>query len=224
MLQNFKLIEKKNLTHNIYELVFEAENSFDFKAGQFITFLIPVWWRAYSILEENWKNIKLIIKKREENEWWRWWSKYLCELSIWEVIRWVWPAGHFVLNQNNDNKLFLWTGTWFVPLYNQIVYWLENQKWNFKLIFGSREVKDLFYLSELDKLKEKYKNFDYEVYISREDDERYNRWYVTDFIEKNTKDNFSEAYICGAPAMIDSVKEKLLENWFEEEKIFLEKY
>lgn len=225
MIQNFKLVEKKKLTHNVFELIFEAEKSFDFIAGQFITFLIEVWWRAYSILEENGKNIKLIIKKREINEWWRWWSIYLCDLGIWEIIKWVWPAGHFQLKENNKNKLFFWTWTWFVPLYNQIITWLEKKyDCNFKLIFWARENKDLFYIKELEKLKEKYDNFDFEVYISREESEKYKKWYVTDFLENDKVNNFEEIYICGAHAMIDSVKGKSLEKWFLEENIFTEKY
>ena len=40
MLQNFKLIKKINLTHNVYEIDFEAENEIVMKPGQFITFLI----------------------------------------------------------------------------------------------------------------------------------------------------------------------------------------
>ncbi|MDD3145330.1 MAG: hypothetical protein PHV23_04435, partial [Candidatus Gracilibacteria bacterium] len=76
MIQNFKLINKKNLTHNIYELDFEADTIFTFKPGQFITFLIPVGGRAYSILEETGKHLKLIIKKRELDEGGRGGSKY----------------------------------------------------------------------------------------------------------------------------------------------------
>ena len=104
MIQNFKLINIKNLNYNIYELDFEAENIFNFKPGQFITFLIPVWWRAYSILEENGKYLKLIIKKWELDEWGRWWSKYLCELKIWNSIKWIGPAWHFILKENNKNN------------------------------------------------------------------------------------------------------------------------
>jgi len=225
VIQNFKLINKKKLTYNIYELVFNAENRFNFKAWQFITFIIPVWGRAYSILEENWNEFKLIIKKRESEEWWRWWSKYLCELGIWAIIKWVWPAGHFTLKENDKNKLFLWTGTWFVPLYNQIIYWLKNNfNCNFKIIFWARTKDDLFYIEELENLKSKYNNFDFEIYLSREKIDWINNWYITDFINKNTKKYFEEIYICWAPGMIDNAIEILEKNWIEKNNIFTEKY
>lgn len=225
MIQNFKLINKKNLTSNIYELDFESDNNFTFKPGQFITFLIPIWGRAYSILEENWKIIRLIIKKRELDEGGRWWSKYLCELELWTSIRWVGPAWHFTLKETEKNKLFLWTGTWFVPLFNQITYWLKNKlNCDFKLIFWARTNDDLFYINELNNLKKEYSNFDFEVYLSREEIIWYKKWYITDFLNYETKNSFSEVYICGTPSMIDSSIDILIEKWFEKENIFTEKY
>jgi len=123
MIQNFKLIEKKNLTNDVYELVFCWEKELEIKPWQFITFLLDkIGWRAYSILEIKWDKIILIIKKRELENWWRWWSKLICETKIWENLKWVGPAGHFILQENNKNKLFLWTWTWIVPLYNQILW------------------------------------------------------------------------------------------------------
>ncbi|MDD3793955.1 MAG: FAD-dependent oxidoreductase [Candidatus Gracilibacteria bacterium] len=225
MIQNFKLINKKNLTSNIFELVFESENNFEFKPGQFITFLIPVGGRAYSILEETGKQLKLIIKKRELDEGGRGGSKYLCELEVGNIIRGVGPAGHFTLKENEKNKLFLGTGTGFVPLFNQITYGLKNNlNCNFKLIFGARTNADLFYIDELNSLKNEYDNFDFEVYLSREEIFGYKKGYITDFINYETKNSFSEVYICGTPSMIDSSIEILLEKGFEKEYIFTEKY
>lgn len=225
MIQLFELKDKKNLTHNIYELTFEAEKEIIFKNWQFITFLINVWWRAYSILKNDWKNITLIIKKWLESEWWRWWSKFLCELNIWEKIKWVGPAGHFVLQNNNKNKLFIWTWTGFVPLYNQIIGGIQdNPDTKFKIIFGSRKSSDLFYLDELTELKQKYNNFDYEIYTSSEKNIEYNHWYVTDFLKNEEIKNFEEFYICWIPVMIDSAKQSLIDLWFEENNIHTEKY
>gem|GEM_PF-1355315 len=40
MIQNFKLLEKNNLTENVYEMLFQSENKIVMKPGQFITFLL----------------------------------------------------------------------------------------------------------------------------------------------------------------------------------------
>lgn len=237
MIQKFKLIEKKNLTHNVYEMVFESEDEIVMKPGQFVTFLLDkIWWRAYSILKLDWKKITLIIKKREQEDWWRWWSKFICELNIWDELRWVWPAGHFLLRENTDNKLFIWTWVWLVPIYNMINYSLNKYpNTKIKFVFWVREEKDTFYINELKNIKEKYPNFDYDIYISRVKDlykfqnlfpsVKIHSWYTTNnLIKENTK-NYKEAYICWAPSVIKSSVEKLEELWFkEDENIFYEKF
>jgi NAD(P)H-flavin reductase len=226
MIQQYKLLEKINLTDNVFELVFEWESEIEMKPWYFITFLLDkIWGRAYSVLEIRWKNIAFIIKKREEIEWGRWWSRYICDLNIWESIKWVWPVWHFVLKENSNNKLFIWTGTWFVPLYNQIVWALDLKlDCKLKLIFWVREEKDLFYIEQLKTLKNSNSNFDYELYLSREFVEWTNKWYVTDYLTRENIWNFQEFYICWAPAMIDSSIELLKNNWADEGSIYYEKY
>jgi len=236
-LKTFELIRKINLTHDVYELEFKSDSICTMKAGQFITFLIDkIGGRAYSILKVNTNSIILIIKKRELENGWRWWSKYICELNIWDKLNWVWPAWHFLLKDNDKNKLFIWTGTWIVPLYNMISSALENKaKYNIHLTFWVRTEKDLFYIEELEKLKKDNENFDYHVYISRVKDlhefklnhpsKTICSGYTTNYItEKNIKD-FWEVYICWAPAMIESTVEKLEKLWLKSwENIFYEKY
>lgn len=224
--KNFKLIEKKALTHDVFELVFETDEKFVIKSWQFITFLLDkIWWRAYSILSLEKEKVSFIIKKRELENGWRWWSKFICELKIGETLKWVWPAGHFLLQENNKNKLFIWTGTWIVPLWNQINWSLkENIDYKSKLLFWLKTKDDVFYEEELKKLKEKNKNFDYDICLSRENLDLYHKWYTVDLIDKNTIKEFEEFYICWAPAMIDSTIEKLKNLWVSEENIFFEKY
>ena len=225
-MQLFKLVKKVNLTNNVYEMVFEWENEINMKNWQFMTFIIEgIWWRAYSILKIEWKNIVLIIKKREQEEWGRWWSILICDLNIWESLKWVWPAGHFILKENNNNKLFIWTGTWFVPLYNQILWAIQSGfNCNLKLIFWIREKKDIFYINELNKIKQNNINFDYEIYLSREYLEWTNKWYVTDFLNIENISIFQEFYICWMPLMIDSSVEILKKLWINENTIYFEKY
>lgn len=226
MIQNFKLIQKINLTDNVYELKFEGDNELDLKPGQFVTFLLDkIGGRAYSVLKKEWNNIILLIKKWEIEEWGRWGSKYICEQEIWASLRWVWPAGHFVLKENNKNKMFIWTGTWLVPLYNQILWAIEkNLDTKLKLIFGLREVKDIFYTEELNKLKSENHIFDYEIYLSRAELEWTKKWYVTDSLNSDIVSIYEEFYICGMPSMIDSTIEKLKSLWVDEANIFSEKY
>ncbi len=223
MLKDFTLIAKKKLTYDIFEMLFESSEFIDFKYWQFITFILPwIWWRAYSILEANWNKIKLLIKRLENG---RWWSKFICDTKVWSILKWVWPAGHFVLKETQKNKLFIWTWTWFVPLYNQIngsiELWLKS---NLKLIFWLKNELDIFYEKELAELKNKYSNFLFEYYISREKVWNHINWRVTDFLTKENIKDFEEFYLCWIPSMIDNSIEILLNLGISNDQIFTEKY
>ncbi len=225
-MKQFTLIEKKALTDDVFELHFSCNEEFTILAGQFVTFILPqVWGRAYSILSQESDKTVLLIKRVKEEYGWRGGSIMICDTQEWEVLQWVWPAGHFVLKEEDNAKLFIWTGTWLVPLYNQILVWLERGDTSeYSLVFGVRTVQDLFYIEEIKQIAEKYKNFSYSLYLSREESEISTKGYVTDFLSKENIKRYSEFYICGGPVMVDDVVEKL-ENWsVQEEKIFTEKY
>lgn len=224
MLIEYKIIEKRKLTHDIYEMKFESNTDLSFIYWQFITFILPwIWWRAYSVLKlENNIVITLIIKRVENG---RWWSKFICDSNIGDILKWVWPAWHFTLKQTNNNKLFLWTWTWFVPLFNQIKWSINlKQDCNLRLIFWLKNSDDIFYENTLNELKSKHNNFDYSYYLSRENDSIHNYWRVTDYLTLDNVVQYNEFYICWIAQMIDSSIEILTNLWIQKEQIFTEKY
>lgn len=224
-LKSFKLTHKQKLTHDVYELVFKCEEDLSPLPGQFMTFLLPNIWsgRAYSIAENlgNWKT-SYLIKRLEEG---RWWSKEICDLDIWATLQWVWPSGHFTLKENDKNKLFIGTGTGFVPLYYQILesckIWLS---WKLFFIFWVRTSDDLFYLDRLENIKSQNNNFDYRIFLSREESKEFKKWYVTDYLNIENIWEFEEFYICWSPAMVEDAREKICSAWWDKDKIFSEKY
>lgn len=222
-MKKFKLIKKEKLTDNVFHMVFQIEKKLDMQPWQFITFILPgIWGKAYSILEEKWNNIELIIKRVETG---KWWSKYICDRNIWEILNWVWPAWKFLLKQNNENKLFIWTWTGLVPLYNQILFALKHNLWEkISLIFWVRFEKDLFFIKQLQKIKKENKKFSFEVYLSRENKTDFNFWYVTNFIKENSLKDFKEFYICWMPDMVDSVVLEIKNKAIDNCNIFTEKY
>lgn len=221
---NFTLISKKNLTSDVFELIYEAEKDFDIIPGQFITFLLPkTWfWRAYSVLFKEGKKCFFIIKRLENG---RGWSKEICDYGTGEVLRVVWPVGHFIDTKKEVNKLFIWTGTGMVPLYFIVKILLENgfQK-NLKIILGNRTKEDLYYISQFQEFKNKYLNFDFEVFLSREEVMWYNEWYVGDFLTWENIKKFEEYYLCGNPNMVDEIVLKLKNSGVNDENILREKY
>lgn len=225
-MKQFKLVEKKALTSDVFELHFECSESFNIVSWQFVTFLLPViGWRAYSILEQDWNKTVLIIKRVTEENGWRGGSIMICDTEIWEELKWVGPVGHFVLKPEDNSRLFIWTGTWLVPLYNQIKTSLERgDSSQINLVFWVRTTPDLFYAEELKALGDKYPNFSYELYLSREESETTTKWYITDFLTTENVAKFSEFYICWAPAMVDSSIEKLEIAWADSSSVFSEKF
>lgn len=227
-LKKFTLTRKIALTKNVFELHYTTEDDISMLPGQFITFILPkIWGRAYSILESDANCIKLIIKKWELKEWGRGGSIYLCDAEIWDVFQGVWPSGHFILQNNSKNKVFLGTGTGLVPLYNQIVNWLEKNSWEkYRLIFWVRLHSDMFYIETFETLKNRYpERFSYQLVVSREEAiGDIQKWYVTDFLDSTIIQEYQEYYICGAPAMIQWCQDALTDLEVPEEDIYFEMY
>jgi Na+-transporting NADH:ubiquinone oxidoreductase subunit NqrF len=92
------------------------------------------------------------------------------------------------------------------------------------LLFWARTLSDLFYITELEKLKSENNNFDFEVFLSREKNTTHNSGYVTDYLSSENIQKFQEFYICWIPVLIDSSLNILTQKWINTENIFTEKY
>lgn len=98
-------------------------------------------------------------------------------------------------------------------------------------IFGVRHFEDSFYGEEILKLGEKFQDFQYIEYFSREDsfgsritNHESRHGYVTDWITSENISRFQEFYLCGSPAMVKSAREKLEALGVEKGNIFFEQY
>jgi len=227
-MMEISLVKKIALTKDVFELHYKLPEVTTMLPGQFFTFILPwIWGRSYSALELREDIAVLIIKRWWESDWGRWGSILLCDAEVWDTFKAVWPAGHFLLQDTTSNKLFLGTGTWLVPLYNQILEWLK--RWSsekYQLVFGVRHMSDMFYLDHFANLKQEYPdNFYYHLVVSRDEWEgMIKKWYVTDFLSEKVASEYKEFYICWAPAMIEWCQEKLASLWVDENNIYFEKY
>lgn len=224
MLSQFILSKKTQLTEDVFFLEYAING--DFKQpieGQFVTFILPnIWGRAYSLLDYKESTISLIIKRLENG---RGGSKYICDQNMWESLKWIGPAGHFLLKETPKNKLFFGTGTWFVPLYYQILGSIKKNLWaKLHLVFWVRSQKDMFFEQELKNIRETYPDFSYSLFLSQENHSEYTHGRITNFPTQISIDWFEEFYICGSPWMVDDISEKLISLWVLKEQIFTEKY
>jgi len=223
-IQKLTLIKKTKVAQNTFELIFRSNIKATAIPWQFITFMLKQtkFARAYSIVWTH-NNDYIFIIKRLEN--WRWWSKEICDLKINDTIKSIWPNWHFIINDIYNSKLFISTWVGLAPLFFMVNNTLKN--WNknkIKLLFWLREEKDLFYYNKLISLKNKYNNFEFEIYFSRENVNWFKKWYITDYINSDNIKWFDEFYICWNPNVIESSKKKLKQLNIDSKNIFNEKY
>lgn len=82
---DFTLTKKLSLTHDVYELVFEASESLEYKVGQYIMFHLPSGLkRAYSIAWSDGKTFQFVIKRLEDG---KGGSKEICDLEVGSVVK-----------------------------------------------------------------------------------------------------------------------------------------
>ncbi|MDD2917192.1 MAG: FAD-dependent oxidoreductase [Candidatus Gracilibacteria bacterium] len=219
----FKLIHKKNLTHDVYELTFTTPEKIEVEPGQYTLFVLPKskLRRAYSIGYTDGQTFTFIIKQLDGGVG----STEICSTGIGEELMGMVPLGHFTLKHTATPKLFIGTGTGFAPLYFQIRAMMDSGiQTPLRYIFGIRTASDIFYVDELNRMKQAYPSFDYQIYLSQEDSENTLRGRVTDFLTKENIAPYGEFYLCGSPAMVKDARMRLEECGIDKEQIFFEQY
>ncbi|MBC7456746.1 MAG: phenol 2-monooxygenase [Bdellovibrionaceae bacterium] len=208
-------------THTIRELHLEltSQPEFNFKAGQFVMLHVPVpgegkaLLRAYSIAstDQDNKRLSLLFKSVEGGKA----TEYVWGLKGNETLKFTGPFGKvFFQEPPTEQIVFLNTGS---GLSQHMSFLLSkmNQYPNlkYKLYFGIRSEKDIYFKAELEELKFKLSNFEYNYVLSRASDawtgkKGYVQNQLADFDYKNIPTTF---YLCGNGAMIKDVKHQLLE-------------
>ncbi len=225
---SFSLIHKKQLTHDVFELIYRCEDLSKSLPlpGQYVMFqLAPGLNRAYSLsdFDTQESTFTLIVKRITDGKW----SPIICDATVWDEFKGMIPLGHFTLKTTKNNKCFIGTGTGFAPLYLQCKTTItENLSPKIAFIFGVRSHEDSFYWQEIQELQAWQKDFKYIPYFSREPNltPNENQGYVTDWITNENIAPYQEFYICGSPAMVKNAREKLEKLGIKKDQIFWEQY
>jgi ferredoxin-NADP reductase len=216
--------------------------SFDFKAGQFVTLDLPIHeqknkrWRSYSIA--SWPDgtnvFELLIVLLEGGAG----STYLFnEVKVGSELTFRGPQGVFILPQNIETELFfICTGTGIAPFRSMLnfirLHNIIHQ--NIYLIFGCRTKKDFLYYDEMKALETVLNDFQFMPTLSRENWEG-PTGYVHNLYEEICKKNNeacenpanlkpADFYLCGWKAMIDDAKKKIIDMGYDRKSIHLELY
>lgn len=206
-LSTLRIVERKWLTNDVFELILEPSAPYPAKPGQFSMFVLPSGLRrSYSIAWTDGEKLSYIIKRLEGGKG----STELAELPLDSEFGSMPALGHFVLSDADVSKCFIGTGTGFAPLWCQIRTALERGDHSPMLLaFGVRSLSDVFYRDELAELERRYPHFRVRYFLSREDADGYERGYVTDIVAPETISAYEEYYICGSPAMVKDARTKL---------------
>lgn len=230
-LTNSKIVDRQDLTHDVFQLTLETDEPVEFKAGQFITLKcddrMPPAFRAYSIASapEGKNTLELCIKLVPNGRGTTW----LNDQSIETEIPFLGPNGHFV-NQTDKSKkiLFVATGTGLAPFRSIVQDELNRgNTQEMKILFGVRHEKDIFYEDWLKETAENFDNFSYKITLSRPEttDWSGSKGRVTAALDNMDIDlENTEVYICGLNAMITNVTEILLKKGLPQSAIHSEKY
>ncbi len=216
----YKIISIQDHTHTIRELELELINpaEFNFKAGQFVMLNVPTTeakpaLRAYSIAstEHDKKRMSLIFKSVENGVA----TNYVWALKGSETVKFTGPFGKvFFQEPPTEQIVFLNTGSGLSQhlcfLYSKMN---QYQQLKYKLFFGVRSEKDIYYQNELDQLKSLIPHFEYDYVLSRPSDQwSGKKGYVQNFLNLiDYKSIPTTFYLCGNGGMIKDVKHQLLE-------------
>lgn len=232
-------IEKETSNTKRFFIKVPELESFDFKAGQFVTLDLPIHEklnkriRSYSIA--SWPDgtnvFELLIVLLETGLG----TPYLFnEISEGSEVIFRGPQGVFTLPDVIDNDLyFISTGTGIAPFRSMThCIRLHNVPHkNIYLIFGTRTKDDLLYFDELKRLEQEVENFHYIPTLSRE------QWdgccgYVHAIYENLVREKISANgelpaagfYLCGWKNMIDEAKKRIQGLGYDRKSIHQELY
>lgn len=215
-----KKIEDASPTTKRFWLEVEGVDSFDFKAGQFITMDLPIGerrnqrWRSYSIASapDGSNVLELCIVHLDGGLASGWLFK---EAKSGTSIKFKGPDGTFTLPESLENELVLiCTGTGVAP-FRSMIWEVNNQKIPHKgihLIFGTRTADGILYKDEFESLAQKMPEFRYSVALSREEQKGYYHGYVHDIYLKNYEAKRPDVtfYLCGWTKMVDEAVANLI--------------
>ncbi len=226
-----KKIIQQGIDTRHFTLAFDAGVEFNFKAGQFVNFVVPPQGehkavkRPYSIASSPYhKDYIDITWKRVEGGYV---TNYLWTLSEGDSIQVQGPLGHFCLKDPLPKGIvFVSTGTGIAPFRSMIYDLCHDKKavemWN---IFGNRYETEILYKDEFDALAKKYPNLHNFFTVSKPKTWTGEKEYVQFLLKKHIPDpQGKHIYICGLKNMISEVVKVSEEIGFKKEQIFFEKY
>ena len=148
---------------------------------------------------------------------------YLNSLELGEKIEVLGPLGMFFVSpdktESEKNLLFIATGAGIAPMKAMLAQLLqiEGDQRPITLYWGMRNENDYFWLEDFQGLERAFPNFHLKLIVSRPGSEwTLSRGRVTDLLIDDGLEPETGVYICGNPAMVESVIDLLQNNFHHE--------
>ena len=209
--------------------------NFKFKAGQYITLKTEIngkeLRRDYSLCSSPKSgNLTIAVKAVENGTFSKYANNELKEGDVLEVAE---PQGRFTFDPNNTASrtiVAFAAGSGITPVLSIVKTVLEEEpNSNFVLVYGNKSTKDTIFLDELLNLQSKYNERLTIQFVFSQTQEldalfgRIEKSTVNLIVKNRYKDIEIDAfYLCGPEAMINTVKDVLIENNVAETKIHFE--
>jgi CDP-4-dehydro-6-deoxyglucose reductase len=228
------IIDETENTRRFFFKVPELE-ILNFKPGQFVTLDLPIHekknkrWRSYSIASTpNGSNeFELVIVYvplgAGTNYLWK-------EVEIGSIIPFKGPQGKFTLPDVIETDLcFISTGTGIAPFRSMLLDLVNHPRVtkNIYLIFGTRNLSDVLYRTEIESLQRIIPEFKFFLSLSRENSPDYTgfKGYVHPVYEGLFADKRpADFYICGWRNMIDEARQRIAALGYDRKAIHVELY
>lgn len=199
------------LSKNIYKVLVTPEDTFHFKAGQFVSLILEDGLaRSYSIASlSDEKDIELHVRYHNDGQMTSW----LCKAAkAGDSIKLRGPYGHCYYNLDDPTQpiLLVGTSTGLAPLYGILQDALRHgHTGDIYIYHGSRFSEDLYYFDELKALDAQNKNVHYIPCVSREyaDNDIYLGRAGNIAKQKHPNLGGWKVYLCGSPAMVQDMQQ-----------------
>lgn len=229
------VVKMQQLTKTIKYLRFDlGGEEITFKPGQYVQLKAPAYegspeevYRAYSVSSSVNDNhaIELLIGYTGGIA-----TTYVHQhLKEGDEVHINGPYGDFYYHEDDGGPIiFAGAGTGMAPILSILQYMSDNKIQRKAIFFfGAKTMDDLFLVDKLKHFEETLYDFKFVPTLSREESPNWTgeRGRVPSSIDKYVEkgENYS-AYLCGSPAMIDSIVEALMAKDIPEEKIYFDKF
>ena len=230
-----RIVERQNLTEDLWLIKLEPSIPFPFKPGQYCTIGAEDIERPYSIVsapEEPLIELFVELVPPPDGQL----TPVLYNLDVGaELTLRPKPKGIFTLDRTAKTHVFVSTVTGIAPTVSILRHALmtgEHGEREFHVLDGGSYVDELAYRDELQELADMYDFIHFTPTVSRPNDERNAGWtgatgrvntLVEDYLRDNNIDpETSIVYACGHPGMIEDVKERMARTGyrFKEERFW----